>query len=220
MPTTPGDKTGMICRVPQFAETKFANLCAVAGALCQPVKEDESGWDFHVEFPERPLAGPADTHPPPKTAYVQVKSARKHQLTCRVKLSNALRAARSPQPWFVVLVTVNARSESTRNYAVHVWEPLIRRSLEAIRRAGHAKVALHKRYLTIRFDASDERGDDLVAWMHHAIEAHGPDYEQQKKSIFQSVGYEEGYGIIQVTFESTTADEVIENFLGLGAGIP
>jgi hypothetical protein len=143
----------MIRRVPRFAETKFANLCAVAGALCHPVGEDESGWDFHIEFPQPPLAGPSDTHPPPKNAFVQVKSARKHQLACRVKLSNALRAARSPQPWFVVLMTANAKSESARFYAVHVWEPLIRRTLEAVRRAENAKVALHKRYLTIRFDA-------------------------------------------------------------------
>jgi hypothetical protein len=207
-------------RFHRWAEREFAKLCAAEDVICNHAEEDESGWDYFIEFPLQPLAVPADTHPPPKTAFVQVKSARKYQLTCRVKLSNAFRAARSPQPRFVVFVIAGSGSRPTRIYSVHVWEPLIRRTLEAVRRADNAQVALHKRNFTIRFGATDERGDRLVAWMRETIEAVGPDYEQQKRSIFQSVGYEEGYGIMQVTLEPTTADEVLENFLGLGSGIP
>jgi hypothetical protein len=209
----------MIRRVPRFAETKFENLCAIAGALCHQAEEDESGWDYFVEFPAQHPPGPADTHPPPKSAFVQVKSVRQYRLTRRVKLSNALRAAQSPHPWFVVLVIANARNEPARLYGVHVWKDLIRLTLEKVRWAETDKVPLHKRYFTIRFDASAERGDNLLAWMHDAIEVVGPDYEQQKKTIFQTIGYEEGYGIAQVTFEPATGDEVLENFLGLGSGI-
>jgi hypothetical protein len=35
-----------------------------AGALCHKVEEDESGWDFLIEFPAKPFAGPADMQPP------------------------------------------------------------------------------------------------------------------------------------------------------------
>ena len=211
----------MIRRLPQWAERYFGTLCAAEGVVCNKAEEDESGWDFHVEFPQQPLAGPPDMHPARITAYVQVKSARRRDgLVCRVKLSNALRAAQSPKPWFVVLVVADAGNEPTSIYALHVWEALIRRSLKAVRRGHNERKALHKCDFTIRFNAADERRDRLLAWMYQAIDDVGPDYEQQKKSIFQTVGYEEGYGIVHVTFEPTTADKILENFLGLGSGIP
>jgi hypothetical protein len=211
----------MIRRLPQWAEREFARLCAVEGVVCNHAEEDESGWDFHVEFPQQPIAAPADMHPARKTAYVQVKSTRRRDaLVCPVKLSNALRAAQSLQPWFVVLVVADAGNEATSIYAVHVWEALIHRTLKAVRRAHNQKKALHKCGLKIRFNSADERGYHLLSWMQQAIEAVGPEYEQQKKSIFQTVGYEEGYGIMEVTFEPTTPDEVLENFLGLGSGLP
>ena len=211
----------MIRRLPQWAEKYFGTLCAAEGVVCNKAEEDESGWDFHVEFPQQPLAAPADLHPARNNAYVQVKSTRRRDgLVCRVKLSNALRAAQSLQPWFVVLVVADAGNEPTSIYALHVWETLIRRSLKAVRRAHNEKKALHKCDLAIRFNSADERGDHLLSWMHQAIDAVGPDYNQQKKSILQTAGYEEGYGIVHATFEPTTADEILENFLGLGGGIP
>jgi hypothetical protein len=211
----------MIERLPQWAEKYFGTLCANEGVVCNKAEEDESGWDFHVEFPQQPLAAPADMHPARNTAYVQVKSTRRRDgLVCRLKLSNALRAAQSLQPWFVVLVIADAANEPPSVYAVHIWDELIGRTLERVRRAENNHVGLNKRNLTIRFDAADERGHHLVGWMHDAIEAVGPDYQQRKKSIFQTIGYEESYGIVQVTMEPTTADEVLDNLLGVGSGIP
>lgn len=112
----------------------------------EDLTQAESGWDRLVEFPEKVFAGPADTHPPRSVAYVQVKSVHKRSPpTCRVKLSNALRAAQSPQPWFVVLVTAPTPKYPPRIYAVHFWEELIRRTLESVRRAENEKHPLHKR---------------------------------------------------------------------------
>ena len=66
------------------------------GGRCTKTDEDEGGWDFLVEFPQPPLPPPADTHPAPRTAFVQVKSTETDKLTFRVKLSNAHNAARPP----------------------------------------------------------------------------------------------------------------------------
>src|SRR4051794_2524556 len=114
----------MIRRLPRYAETELQRLCAKAGALCHAVDEDESGWDRLIEFPEKDFPGPADTRPPRLVAYGQVKSVEKGSLTCRVKLSNALRAAQSPQPWFIVLVTGETHRHPSRVFAVHVWDDL------------------------------------------------------------------------------------------------
>src|SRR5687767_403186 len=106
----------MIKRLPRYAELKLQSLSAETGALCHGVDEDESGWDCLIEFPEKDFAGPADARPPRAVAYAQVKSLAKRSLSCRVKLSNALRAAQSPQPWFVVLVTAARCKKSPRVY--------------------------------------------------------------------------------------------------------
>src|SRR5262245_15394619 len=86
----------------RVVETMLPPLCAKADAFCHEVQEDETGWDYMIEFPLKPYAGPADMRPPPSCAYVQVKSTtQEDNMVCSVKLSNALRAAESPYPWFI-----------------------------------------------------------------------------------------------------------------------
>lgn len=208
----------MIKRIPRYAETTFARLCAVHGSLCHHSEEDENGWDYLVEFPEQPGPEPADMRSPPDSAYVQVKSTRQKQLTCRVKLSNALRAAQSPQPWFIVLIVIDARQRATV-YAVHVWKELIQNTLMAVRQAEINKNPLNQKYLTIRFDVADKRETDLLPWMEETIKSFGHDYQQKKKTISQTVGFEHGYGIVNFTVEAP-GDEIANNFLGLGSGLP
>lgn len=207
----------MIKRLPRFAEVQLQSLCAEQGALCQEVQEDESGWDYLVEFPSEKHSGPADTHPPSKQAFVQVKSAERHRLTCRVKLSNALRAVQSRQPWFIVLMTANRGKSPVRVLAVHVWDEVMRDILKAVRQAEIAARPLHKVNHVIRFD-ENVPDKNLIAWMAERIGAVG-NYEQNKKSIFETVGYEEGHGIGKVTFEAANAEEISMNFLGLGKGL-
>jgi len=210
----------MIKRLARFAELQLPTLCAEVGALCHQVEEDESGWDFLVEFPPKAYAGPADTHPARKCAYVQVKSAQRQRLSCRLKLSNALLAAQSPHPWFVVLGVARTRNKPLKLYAVHVWEELMRRTLKAVRRAENEKRPLNRCWLIIPFNAADERNEKLVLWMQEVIEAVGSDYEQAKKTLYQTLGYEDGYGTASLTIEGVTGEEVLKNFLGLGSGLP
>lgn len=116
----------MIKRLPRYAETRFAEFCAEAGVLCHHAEEDESGWDYLIEFPAQRSFTPADTHPPPTTAFVQVKSTSTNKLSCFVKLSTARRAALDTEPWFVVLMRKTIQDESPRIFAVDVWEDIIR----------------------------------------------------------------------------------------------
>jgi hypothetical protein len=103
------DWLNMILRLPQFAEREFAKQCSIYGALCHKAGEDENGWDYLVEFRRnKTVPGPADTQPPAQSAYVQIKSLGRGRPTCSIKLSNALKAAQSRQPWFIVLVMPGA----------------------------------------------------------------------------------------------------------------
>lgn len=208
-----------IKRLPRYAEIELQRLCAQAGALCHSVDEDESGWDRFIEFPEKNFSGPADMRPPREVAYVQVKSAQSRGLSCRVKLTNALRAAQSPQPWFIILVTSGIEDQPPRVFAVHVWGDLIRRTLEAARRTENERKPLHRHFLTIKFRSEDEKNGKLVNWMQEAIEAIGSEYSLKKRTINKKIGYEKGCGIGEFTLSADSEEEIIKNFIGLGDGL-
>jgi hypothetical protein len=205
-------------RLARFAETSFATLCAAAGALCNESQEDENGWDYLVEFPADVAIGPADTHPPAKRAFVQIKSTRTNRPTCSIKLSNALKAAQSRDPWFVIL-TVETRAKP-KIYAVHIWESLIEKILKAVRQATIEKAPLHRRRLVINFTESDGHTDDLIDWMKDTIKSVTPEYSEAKKRIYETVGYSNGHGAGTLTFAVDNVEQIFDEFLGLGKGLP
>lgn len=211
-------KKNTIKRLARYAETSFASLCALGGALCHESQEDENGWDYHVELPEDESTGPADTAPPGKHAYVQVKSTRNARLSCPVKLSNALKAARSRDPWFVVLM-VDAAPQP-KIYAVHIWAETMKDWLKAGRKASIEKASLHRRRVTINFTEADLHSDDLVEWMLQTIAAAAPDYASAKKQIYETVGYENGFGAGKLSFNADDVDQFFDELLGLGSGLP
>ena len=203
----------MIKRLPRYAEIELQRLCAKAGALCHAVDEDESGWDRLIEFPEKDFLGPVDMRPPRATAYAQVKSVENGLPACRLKLSNALRAAQSPQPWFIILVTGETHKQPSRVFAVHVWDDLIRRTLEAARRAHNETRPLHKCWLTIRFQREDEKGEGLVQWMQEAIIAGGPVYRRRSALLTRPAAMRMVTDVLLTISKPTTKREILRNFL-------
>jgi hypothetical protein len=210
----------MIKRVPEWAELTVARLCTAGGAVVHSPDDDQNGWDRLVEFPQENHPGPADTHPARKTAYVQIKSTTKTKLTCRISLSNALKAAQSMQPWFLVLIVPTGQQSQPEIYAVHLWEDFIRRALKAVRIAENAGDQLNKRQMTFTFSQGDRHDSDLTEWMRATIKAHEPDYQKKKEQLYKQVGYESGHGEGTVTISATSFEEMANNFLGLGSGLP
>ena len=209
----------MTSRLPKYAERYFAGACSLAGALAQPPDEDERGWDFLVEFPKAKHPGHADTHPPPPSAYVQIKTARTGKRSARVKLSNALHAAQSRQPWFVVLLDFDKKGQLTHAYAVHIWDELMRSTLMAVRKCELEGKQLNRRLFTLSFSEKDDHRTDLIVWMRSSIEAVGNNYEARKKELHETLGYEDGTGTGYMTIMATTHEEIAEGFLGLGSGL-
>lgn len=207
-----------IRRLARFAETSFATLCASAGALCHQAQEDENGWDFLVEFPVEMVAGPADTQPPGNRAFVQIKSTKTDRISCSIKLSNALKAAQSRDPWFVVMMVED--NGAPKIYSVHIWKDQIERSLRAVRKAFIDNAPLHKRTIETTFSECDLHICDLIDWMQSTIRSIGPEYSNTKSAIYNTVGYEDGCGIGKLTFIADSKEQIFDEFLGLGAGLP
>jgi hypothetical protein len=214
----PLQKKKAIKRLARYAETSFASFCALGGALCHESQEDENGWDYHVELPDDEPAGPADTAPPEKHAYVQVKSTRNARPSSSVKLSNALKAARSRDPWFVVLMVDAA--PRPKIYAIHIWAETMKNWLKAGRKASIERASLSKRRVTINFTEADLHSEDLIEWMQQTIAAAAPDYASAKKQIYETVGYEDGFGTGKLSFKADDAEQIFDELLGLGSGLP
>lgn len=181
----------MIQGLPDFAENHSAALCAEAGVVCNPSKQDELGWDFFIQYPSRrdPLK-PADSQPAGDEALVQVKSTRAEPFVARMKLSNALRAAQARQPFFVVLVVAGGGTQAV--YAKHFWRAKIERTLKRVRLAENAgDTQFNRRHFDIRMEPSDDHSADLLDWMRRTIEAE-KDYLAAKSEILGTVGHEDG----------------------------
>lgn len=208
----------MIERLPQFAELHIAALCASGGVICNKSDQDECGWDLFLQFPAKRTPGrPADMEPAGPEALVQVKSTRSPPLTARMKLSNALRLTQASQPCFLVLVV--AGTSTPRVYARHFWESEMARTLERVRLAERdGDTSFNRRHIGLRMTEVDAQ-DDLVGWMRRTIEAVKPNYSAEKTRIASSVGHEDGFGSMEVTFDGN-AQDLLDLQLGLIESLP
>ncbi|MEI9406921.1 hypothetical protein [Mesorhizobium argentiipisi] len=207
-------------RLPRVAETGFAYSCNF-GALCHPTEADENGWDYFVEFDDEPHAGPEDTRPPHKVAYVQVKSTTARKLVAPIKVSNMLKAARSTDPWFVFLFVKTASGCDPKVYGRHFWADLMGQGLKASRLARRGGVPMHRRSCAIKFQEEDRIPEprEIAAWMKGKIDALGARYAEEKTKLYKSIGFEDGVAQAKITVKIRSESEVAENFLGLGQGL-
>lgn len=203
-------------RLPSFAERHFAAQVSEYDGLCHSVEEDESGWDFVVELPVREYDGPAESQPSRSRAFVQVKSIRGSPTSVPVTLSNLLKSAQDPNPWFLVLIKKHQGKPIL--YIRHFWKGLIESSLIAIRKAEGEGAKLNKRTKSILFSEDDIIAGDLIRWMQDRIDQ-PDDYLAEKRQFFTTVGYTQGAGTARLLFTEHTNDEIFKEFLGLGNGL-
>lgn len=202
-------------RLPKYAERFFAAQVSDFDALCHRVEEDETGWDYLVEFPADPFDGPADQQPAPKRAFVQIKSRQSRPLKVGFSLSNLRRAAQDATPWFFSLIRKEGGKPEI--YIIHFWRELIERSLIAVRRAEMDGEELHKRELQITFGKGDRVEGDFVKWMRDQI-AGVPEYEKTKRHLFETLGLESGHGKGRLVIQGDP-DQIYREFLGVGQGL-
>lgn len=201
-------------KLPKWAERKFALMCSDAGVVCQRVEEDETGWDYLVEYPAPPFQGPAEEQPPGRRAFVQIKSTSGRFARTKLKLSNALRAAQDKSPWFIVLV--QRHSGDFKFFVLHVWRAEMARVLKRVRAAGIAGEPLHQVMLEFRFSAGMEHSTDLLGWMEQEILAQGDDYETEKNRLFRIVGFEDGAGSGKLTIRGMDELAIERGMIGFG----
>ena len=196
-------------------EKRFGLLCTDAGVTCNQSQEDDNGWDMLIEFP--PAAQPLialDMRSGVTAASVQVKATETRNRSVSIRLSNALQYARNPLPTFIILVVIE--DGHTRYFAKHVWTELIGAWLKAAREADAAGLTeTNHEDVTLRFEASDERGEGVLDWMQQEIRQVGKTYTTIKQSIVDTIGFEETRGTIELEMAAGGPDDFLNIQLGL-----
>ncbi|MDN4982256.1 hypothetical protein QY049_03320 [Bradyrhizobium sp. WYCCWR 13022] len=204
-------------RPSRFAENLFATLCSAGGAKAHKAQEDENGWDYFVELPIGSHLGPLDTQPAEPTAFVQVKSKTTRGLSIEIKLSNALKAAASALPFFIVLVVIPKGATTHKVYAKHVWTEMITSALREGRLAERDGTAPNKKRIPVKFSPNDEVTGGIVSWMVAQISMIEGDYQSKKAKLYHEIGHDTSLG--SLTFQGTMP-EIYRAFLGIGNGLP
>lgn len=202
------------------AEKRFSTLCSDRKITCNEPTEDDHGWDHIVEFPHQPVQGvPADMQRPIPAIFVQTKSHQAEGLKVKMKLSNALKLARSPSPCFVILLAKDVDGGSEW-YAVHVWEELMGRILKRARqlsRDGVPEDRFHKYSFSFTMTEADLRiGDDLLVWIAETVRSVGRDYAAAKRALHAETEY---VGKVSVG-PLDSIDQLVDHALGLTPSIP
>lgn len=210
----------------RLGEGFFEQLCDdTPGVARNRSFVDERGWDFLVEFPMEPYSlVPLDMQSPPFSAFVQVKSTETSSLSCRLKLSNALRFMLRPEPCFLVLFAYDPGGRAPKKaYLRHFWSPLIEQAVAAVRKAqdqGHTH--LHTIRMSVTFDKSHEIPvDELVGQIKEHITGIKGGYAREKSNLAYFSGHDEGLGPCGLEFdENVTDDDLVDLALGLRSSVP
>ena len=219
----------MIIRSPsrdvgQLAEATFARLCAnEPGTVANKAYNDQTGWDFLVEFLDTALLGlPNDMRPQPPTAFVQVKGSERGR-SFKIKVSNALRFARRPEPCFFVLFAFGRSSEPETVYFQEVRDELIDRIVSRVRQLeAVGQTDLHKSTMSLTMESEHIVAlDECIAALHARAGKNGLDYGSEKVRRFYFGGLDDGLGPSHVRFPATVSeDDLIDLALGLRESVP
>ena len=203
------------------AQDEFKLLCSREEVTCNSSIEDDHGWDFIIEFAARSKTSqPLDKMPGPRQALVQVKSTRGKSPRTRMKVSNALKLAKSELPCFVILFQYDA-SGKHRIYIRHYWTDLIKHALRRGRQASSTNKQAHKMWMEFGFSAEDDHTDDAISWMVATIEQNPVGYGAKKRSLYETLGYEGQNFRANITFGPLDGiEEIVDHQLGLTDYLP
>lgn len=206
----------------EWAEDSFSRLCSRAGVTRNKSTQDRTGWDYLIEFPAEVVSGvPADLQPPITSARVQVKSKADGKPYVSLKLSNALRFAKSSDTCFLVLYLATGGNEPVRIFARHFWRDEIE---AALRRARNAHQEgrddnLHKLTIRYGFTDADEYGDKLISWMESVVSGRTL-YAHEKIALARNIGFEEGHIHGSVSFALEDLEALVDHQIGLRSTAP
>jgi hypothetical protein len=188
--------------IPALGEAVVPRLAAEIGVAAQKVQQDQTGWDFLLEFRREPgesasgINLPIDRWPLPWKCLIQVKTttATKRSWTIRAKLESCLSLAMGILPAFFLLLQFGEGNDPDEAFLVPVDEALLARILKRARRAETQGEKPNRVSIELR-GTRDNRIELTGAALKRAIGTHigasMEEYAARKAEWTKKVGYEE-----------------------------
>ena len=195
-----------------LGETQFKLICESSGIVANPSITDAYGWDFNLEFPNKPPNN-SMLIDSPLECKVQVKATRGKSKKVSVKLSNLKRMALYPLPCFFFFIEYN-NTTPVNAYLLHLDDEWIGKILRRITEVTHGENAnpegLHKTTMLVRYDACEAIALGETDALKQKIESFVSDgmdqYVAQKLDLIAKLGFEDGAG--EFSFKLKGVDEV------------
>lgn len=206
----------------KLAESELQRLCDLHNIPRNKAFDDQTGWDYLLEFPRTRLTGVAhDRQVGNSTARVQVKSTKTDKPQTRFKLTNALHFTRESDICFVLLFHFAGGQAPFRVYARHFSAELMEIALRAAREADRdGRDDLHRIFVPIAFSDTDDHTDDLIPWMSALCDQAPEIYAVQKRQWESRLGYETVAASTSLTFDHDQLQPMIDSSAGLGGAVP
>lgn len=208
----------------RYGEARFSALCVnpelATRAVVNQSSDDQHGWDHVVEItPPQDNRLPADLRVPVIACFAQIKTTRNVKLATKVKLSNALKAVKSPAPSFMFLFHCRNSGEPVL-YGRHVWRGEITHILKRARQAGDAP--LHKETVMISFHEGDRLNCAPPDWILATLGSiSGLSYAAEKNQLVNTVGYGPHKYVGNFTVAShVSLNEIVSHEIGLREDLP
>lgn len=208
-------------------ESRFQEICADAGLICNKSTWDRTGWDYIVEFgfEEATSARPLDSRSTPLSSHVQVKTLLAHNDRVKISLSAAERLAKEVKPAFVYVFKV-VGTEITDAFLIHIIDDPLASILKRLRREHASRNAAQINKKDISFGASvvGARIEPTGKALRGAIQAAcGPRldaYATRKMSQLNQLGFEPFPYKGTLRFRQLRGlDKLVDVFLGLERNI-
>lgn len=215
-------------RVGRLGEWAFGTLAqdlqAKSDVVVNSSKEDQHGWDQILEITRETQKGlPADLHGNLIRCMAQIKSTQSAKWSVPIRLSNALKYAKSVEPSFVFLLRYSKSSSRPTVYGKHVWKDEIYAWLKRARETEvNGKTKLHGQTVQVTFTPEDEVKEFPGDWIVKAYEKHGDGkYTENKLKLVETLGYDKITGEGQLTIgPGVDIKDIVMHEIGVTEDLP
>lgn len=201
-------------------ESKFKELCADAGLICNKSDRDRAGWDFVVDFPEDEKSEKSyDNRLGALSCIVQQKTILSTSKSISMKLNMAERLAKEIKPSFVCVFKVNQNKEFTDAFLIHISDNRLKAILKKLRevQAKNDGIPLNKK--TISFTPSkaeriEVSGTALKQKIEQICGLDLHQYSNNKKNQLEQLGFEQERYIGKVKFKVESEKDFLDILSG------
>ncbi|MFM2623521.1 hypothetical protein [Vibrio owensii] len=215
----------------KLGETDFVRWCIQAGLITNSSnEEDVAGWDYLVEFPTKYRNNaPRDRAEIPFECKVQVKATQRRDKRLGIKLSVLQRLVNYSYPAFILFLEYDRHAQPTieNAYLVHIDDQIIKRTQKKLRENDllDSPKELNKINISVSYNTTHQLDNLSGNALRELIERFSGEcvntYIENKKSLRNNVGYEDGGITMTCTFakDNFNKQHFIEMSLGLRESI-